>query len=180
MGLLLSVWYRLRHNLKLSKTSFCCGFCTTRPLRAGHIASALFLLYSSEMKREDFEEFVEEGFERLPKWVREKIKNVALFVEDEPSTKDRKQQRLSKNETLLGLYSGIPLSARGEMYGVGMTMPDTITLYQIPIEEAAREDGKDVRDVIAETIWHEFAHHFGIDEDGVDRRERGIRDCREK
>ncbi len=28
-------------------------------------------------------------------------------------------------------------------------------------------DALDVRDVVADTIWHEFAHHFGIDEDGV-------------
>ena len=124
------------------------------------------------MKRIDFEKLVAEGFERLPEWVREKIKNVALLVEDEPAGEDRKAEGLSDDETLLGLYKGIPLSARGDMYGVGMTMPDTITLYQIPIEEAAQEDGKDVRDVVAETIWHEFAHHFGMDEGEVRARER--------
>ena len=130
------------------------------------------------MKRIDFEKLVAEGFERLPEWVREKIKNVALLVEDEPAGEDRKAEGLSDDETLLGLYKGIPLSARGDMYGVGMTMPDTITLYQIPIEEAAQEDGKDVRDVVAETIWHEFAHYFGMDEDEVrlreERRDNGI------
>ncbi|OGG50765.1 hypothetical protein A2763_02465 [Candidatus Kaiserbacteria bacterium RIFCSPHIGHO2_01_FULL_54_36] len=124
------------------------------------------------MKRIDFEKLVAEGFERLPEWVREKIKNVALLVEDEPAGEDRKAEGLSDDETLLGLYKGIPLSARGDMYGVGMTMPDTITLYQIPIEEAAQEDGKDVRDVVAETIWHEFAHHFGMDEGEVREREQ--------
>jgi len=115
---------------------------------------------------------VEEGFERLPRWVREKIKNVAILVEDEPSREDREAEGLSDEETLLGLYKGIPLAARGDMYGVGMTMPDTITLYQIPIEEAAAEDGMDVRDVVAETIWHEFAHYFGMDEGEVQGRER--------
>ena len=123
------------------------------------------------MRRNDFEKLVAEGFERLPEWVREKIQNVALLVEDEPSEEDRKAEGLSEDETLLGLYKGIPLSARGEMYGVGMTMPDTITLYQLPIEEAAQEDSKDVRDVVAETIWHEFAHHFGMDEHEVRERE---------
>lgn len=123
------------------------------------------------MQRGDFEKIAEEGFERLPAWVREKIKNVALLVEDEPSEEDRKAQGLGDHETLLGLYKGIPLSERGELYGVGATMPDTITLYQIPIEDAAEEDGKDVRDVVAETIWHEFAHHFGMDEGEVRERE---------
>lgn len=125
------------------------------------------------MKRTEFEKLVEEGFERLPLWVREKIKNVALLVEDEPSDEVRKQEGLNDHETLLGLYHGIPLAARGENYGVGMTLPDTITLYQMPIEEAAEDDGKDVRDVVAETIWHEFAHHFGMDEGEVRRREEG-------
>lgn len=108
---------------------------------------------------------------RLPEWVRKKISNVALLVEDEPSEQVRGEQRLEEDETLLGLYHGIPLSERGEYYGVGGTMPDTITLYQRPIEEAAQEDGMDVRDVIADTIWHEFAHHFGMDEGEVRARE---------
>ena len=124
------------------------------------------------MRRVEFEKLVTEGFERLPQWVRAKIKNVALLIEDEPSGEDRKLEELSDDETLLGLYKGIPLSARGELYGVGATMPDTITLYQKPIEEAAEEDKKDVRDVVAETIWHEFAHHFGMDEGEVRKRER--------
>ena len=123
------------------------------------------------MDRKEFETFVAEGFERLPEWVRAKIKNVALLVEDESSQEDREAEGLADDETLLGLYKGIPLSARGEQYGVGMTMPDTITLYQLPIEEAALEDSKDVRDVVADTIWHEFAHHFGMDEHEVRERE---------
>lgn len=123
------------------------------------------------MHRDEFEKLVEEGFERLPAWVREKIKNVALLVQNEPSEEDRKAQELGERETLLGLYKGIPLSERGELYGVGATMPDTITLYQRPIEDAAEQDGKDVRDVVAKTIWHEFAHHFGMDEGEVRERE---------
>ncbi len=123
------------------------------------------------MNRDEFEKLVEEGYEQLPQWVREKIKNVALLVEKEPSREDREDEGLDDEETLLGLYKGIPLSERGEYYGVGMTMPDTITLYQIPIEEAAEEDALPVAQVITETIWHEFAHHFGMDEHQVRDRE---------
>ncbi|OGG70787.1 hypothetical protein A3C20_04690 [Candidatus Kaiserbacteria bacterium RIFCSPHIGHO2_02_FULL_55_25] len=141
------------------------------------------------MPREEFEKLIEEGYEQLPQWVREKIKNVAVLVEDEPSKEDREAEGLGDDETLLGLYKGIPLSARGEEYGVGMTLPDTITLYQIPIEEEAEEelttsnvvsDHNDivsrykemVAKVVAETIWHEFAHHFGMDEGEVREREQ--------
>jgi len=124
------------------------------------------------METADFEKLVDEGYEKLPQWVREKIKNVALLVEDEPSGEDRKAEGLADDETLLGLYKGIPLSERGEQYGVGATMPDTITLYQKPIEQAAEEDGMEVAQVVTDTIWHEFAHHFGMDEGEVRSRER--------
>ncbi len=128
------------------------------------------------MRRADFEKLIVEGFEQLPEWVKNKISNVAILVENEPSPEDRRKEGLSDEETLLGLYKGIPLSARGENYGLGMTLPDTVTLYQLPIEDAAEEDQLPVTQVIAETIWHEFAHHFGIDEDEVRRleRERGV------
>ncbi len=123
------------------------------------------------MNRDEFERLVEEGYEKLPAWVREKVKNVALLVEDEPSEEDRRLQGLSDEETLLGLYKGLPLTERGELYGIGMTLPDTITLYKRPIEIAAEEDGLPVAQVVAETIWHEFAHHFGMDEHEVRFRE---------
>ena len=124
------------------------------------------------MNRDEFEKLAAEGFAKLPEWVREKIKNVALLIEDEPSAEDRAVEELTDDETLLGLYKGIPLSLRGEFYGVGMTLPDTITLYRLPILEAAEGEGKDVRNVVAETIWHEFAHHFGMDEHEVRSREQ--------
>lgn len=123
------------------------------------------------MPRDEFEKLVAKGFEQLPQWVREKIKNVALLIEDEPRVEERKEQGLDEDETLLGLYKGIPLSERGESYGIGMVMPDTITLYQLPIEEAAEEDGVPVERVVTETIWHEFAHHFGMNEQEVRDRE---------
>ncbi|MEK7144423.1 MAG: metallopeptidase family protein [Patescibacteria group bacterium] len=123
------------------------------------------------MTREAFEKLVQEGFLLIPERFREKIQNVALLVENEPSEDIRKLEDLKEDETLLGLYRGIPNTVRGDTYGVGETLPDTITLYQLPIEKVALEDGEDVRKVIAETIWHEYAHYFGMDEDEVQFRE---------
>lgn len=124
------------------------------------------------MPHDEFEKLVAEGYERLPEWVREKIKNVALLVEDEPSEEVREREGLEEQETLLGYYQGIPLSARGSEYGVGATMPDTITLYRLPIEEAAGGNAEDIREIVADTVWHEFAHHFGMNEHEVRHRER--------
>jgi predicted Zn-dependent protease with MMP-like domain len=132
------------------------------------------------MTHEEFEQIVAEEFERaIPEKFRPHIKNVAFLIEDEPSEEVRRVEGLQEGETLLGYYHGIPTPARGDWYGMGTTMPDTITLYQKPIEQAATEDGLPVAQVVRETIWHEVAHHFGMDEHEVRDRE-AERDTEEK
>jgi len=123
------------------------------------------------MSTEEFEKLVQEGFLLIPEKFRARIRNVALLVEDEPSEEVRQREGLSEGETLLGLYQGIPATARGDSYGVGPTLPDTITLFKLPIEEAAKGDSRGIRAVVAETIWHEYAHYFGMDEEEVRFRE---------
>jgi predicted Zn-dependent protease with MMP-like domain len=128
------------------------------------------------MTLEEFERLVAEEF---PKAIEEKfhgkIKNVAFLVEDEPSQALRAEEGLGPHETLLCFYRGIPRTARGDAYGVGATLPDTITLFRIPIEMEAHALGGgegSVRRAIRETIWHEVAHYFGMDEHEVRTRER--------
>ena len=137
------------------------------------------------MTREEFEQLVAQEFERaIHAKFRPHIKNVAFLVDDEPSAEVRKVEGLQEDETLLGYYHGVPTPARGDWYGMGTTMPDTITLFQTPIEaEAAELEHSNilqndrmtfedcVRKVIRDTIWHEVAHHFGMDESEVRRRE---------
>ena len=141
------------------------------------------------MTREEFEQLVEQEFSNaIPEKFRPHIKNVAFLVEDEPSQEVRAREGLQQGETLLGYYHGIPTPMRGDWYGMGTTMPDTITLYQRPLEaEAAELEHSNilqnvrmtyqecVRRAIRETIWHEVAHHFGMDEHTVRHRE-DIRD----
>lgn len=121
------------------------------------------------MNREAFEQLVEEGFMALPERFREKVKNVAFLVEDEPSQEVRIREGLQEGETLLGYYSGVPLSARGEQYS--FVLPDTITIYQKPIEDEAQGDTEYMRHVVFDTVWHEVGHYLGLDEDGVQEKE---------
>lgn len=127
------------------------------------------------MLKEQFEQLVAEEFPNaIPEKFRSRVSNVAFIVEDIPSLELRTREGLLANETLLGYYHGIPHTARGSSYGVGATLPDVITLFQVPITEVAMEQGgreEDVRRVIRETIWHEVAHHFGMDEFEVRDRE---------
>lgn len=123
------------------------------------------------MSRAQFEEYVAEAFSLISEELRKKVKNLVFLVEDEVSDEIRKEQGLGDNETLLGLYTGIPLTARGGEYGIGVVMPDTIHIYQRPIEEAAKGDEVLTKEIIRDTVWHEVAHYFGFEEEHILRRE---------
>jgi predicted Zn-dependent protease with MMP-like domain len=131
------------------------------------------------MTPKDFESLVSSiGFSSVPEKFRGLISNVALIIEDDVSAKLRCDMKLPDNETLLGLYHGIPLPKRGDTYS--SVLPDTITLYRIPIMRVAAMDGLSVQKVIEDTIWHEVAHHFGLDEMEVRKREDEIRKFRSR
>jgi predicted Zn-dependent protease with MMP-like domain len=110
------------------------------------------------VSREQFESLVNEGIEALPILYRERMENVAIIAEDQPSPQQRERLKLRGDQTLLGLYEGVPLSARG---GQVKLLPDKITLFKIPLE--ASSNGLDeLKENIRHTIWHETAHYFGL------------------
>jgi predicted Zn-dependent protease with MMP-like domain len=123
------------------------------------------------MSKDEFTSIVEKAFLLIPERFRERVRNVAVLVEDEPSQEVRKQEGLEAGETLLGLYHGIPATERGDTYGVGPTLPDTITLFQKPIEALAGGSIQKMRKIVADTVWHECAHYFGMEEEEVRARE---------
>lgn len=130
------------------------------------------------MDEREFEALAAEEFANVPPRFARLVKNVALLVEDEPSEEIRKEEGLSPDETLLGLYHGVPNTARGDFYsGV---LPDTITLYRLPLmeeaefllgEKRAAAFPEAVRLAIRETIWHEVGHYFGLDDEAIHKRE---------
>ena len=65
-----------------------------------------------------------------------------------------------RGEYLLGLYEGIPLTER---YDYNLVLPDKITLFQGAIEAICSSD-EEVVEEIRDTVVHEVAHHFGIDD----------------
>lgn len=116
------------------------------------------------MDRDKFEEIAERAFHALPKKFRERIENVEIVVEDEPSSDLSSRYRgVRKNELLLGLYHGVPLSKRGTGYGMAPTLPDRITLYQKNIERICRTE-EEVEEKIYEVLFHEIGHYFGMSE----------------
>lgn len=114
--------------------------------------------------RKEFDKLVEEGVKAIPERFLEKLDNVAVVVESEPTLAQRKKLRLGQGWTLFGLYEGVPQARRGSFYGG--VLPDKITIFQKPIEEAAR-DPQEIREIVKNTVWHEIAHHFGMNEQRV-------------
>lgn len=131
------------------------------------------------MEEAEFRAVALEAWEAVPEKWKQGLSNVALLVEDEPSEEVREAEGLTSHEMLLGIYQGIPMTARGAEYGVGITMPDTITLYRLPILDEAMELTDDhtgdfkhnVRKVVHETLWHEIGHYFGLEEGSINHRE---------
>jgi predicted Zn-dependent protease with MMP-like domain len=110
---------------------------------------------------------VESGIECLPEWVRAELVNVAFIIEDEPTPETRKEHSLQDDETLFGLYEGVPLTERGNDTPL---LPDTITIFMKSILEAHSSE-EDIRECVSNTIWHEVAHYFGHDEAWVSEEE---------
>ncbi len=121
------------------------------------------------MYRRRFERLVVKALRQLPPDLQEMMDNVAVVVEDEPGPEHLDAAGLPRGQTLLGLYQGIPLTARTSSYG--MVLPDKVTIFRKPLEEMCRSDQELVRQ-IRQTVLHEVAHHFGLSETQLRRMRR--------
>lgn len=115
---------------------------------------------------EEFSKMIDEAFKSLPEKYTHAMQNVAIVYEDDPSEAQRQKMHLQDNQTLFGLYEGIPLPQRGA--GYNLVLPDKITLFKNPIMHVSK-DFIDLQKQIRHTLWHEIAHHFGLDHDHIYR-----------
>ena len=108
-----------------------------------------------------FDRLVDRAVASLPGPLRDRLDNVEITVEDVPPADALED---GQEIVLLGLYQGVPQTERG--WGDAM-LPDRITIYRRPLELRAM-DRADLADLVRETVVHEIAHHFGIDDDRLD------------
>ena len=120
------------------------------------------------MTRDRFEQLVEEALRGIPRRFRDAMKNVAVIVEDEPPDHVLHDMDIGPDDELFGLYEGTPLPERSASYG--NTLPDRISIYQAPIEQACDTDD-DIRICVAETVIHELGHYFGMSEEEIEEIE---------
>lgn len=114
------------------------------------------------LSRRRFKRLVAQALADLPPAFQRMLQNVVVVVEDEPTPDDLATTGLGPDETLLGLYSGVPLTERSAQYG--MALPDRVVIYRWPICARCTSEAEIVREV-RRTVIHEVAHHFGIDDE---------------
>ena len=106
-----------------------------------------------------FQEMIDKALESLPGVHAKSIANIAILYADEPSQQQRSELSLRHDQTLFGLYEGVPLPRR---QGQTRLLPDKITLFKLPLARASATLN-DLQENIRHTLWHEIGHYYGLD-----------------
>jgi predicted Zn-dependent protease with MMP-like domain len=114
-----------------------------------------------KLTRNEFDDLVVSALKRLPKFLRKKMENVDVVIEDRASEEVLSEMELQSPYQLLGLYQGVPFERRGFYYG--NVLPDKITLFQIPIESVCKTR-EEIEEKVREVVIHEVGHYFGLDD----------------
>ena len=114
----------------------------------------------------DFDAEIDDAVDDLPLVFAEQLGSVAIVVEDEPTAD---QLASVDARGLFGLYQGVPRTRWG---ADGAPLVSKITLFRGPLTRANR-DPQRLRLAIRETLLHEIAHHFGIDDNRLRELHRG-------
>lgn len=116
-----------------------------------------------ELSYQEFEQLVVDALDGLPPSIIGHLENVDVVIEDWPSEEHFEEYGLDENETMLGLYEGVPQSDRSSAYD--LVLPDKITIFAGPVLNEAGDTDGDIARVVRETLIHEIAHHFGISDE---------------
>ncbi|OGZ84621.1 MAG: hypothetical protein A2599_02955 [Candidatus Staskawiczbacteria bacterium RIFOXYD1_FULL_39_28] len=119
------------------------------------------------MTHEEFAKLVGEAIDSIDEKFLKKLKNVEIVIEDDP-TPEQLQKLSLRGGTLLGLYEGIPQIKREQYANV---LPDKITIFKNSIEKVYSSP-ETIKKAVKDTVWHEIAHHFGMDEHQVRKAEQ--------
>lgn len=119
-----------------------------------------------KLNDKEFEQIIADALDSLPQDRVEGLKNIAITYEDDPSPEQRQRLHLRGDQTLYGLYEGIPLTQRPAadsiLGGNAMHLPDKITIFKHPILQSA-SSLEAVKEQVRHTLWHEIAHYYGLD-----------------
>ena len=112
---------------------------------------------------EQFQKYIDDAIATLSPNHIKRLENVAILYEYDPTPDQRVRLELLNNQTLFGLYEGVPLSKR---QGVTKLLPDKITLFKNPMCAVANTE-EELKEQIRHTLWHEIAHYYGLGHDKI-------------
>ena len=115
---------------------------------------------------DDIEDMVIDALERLPAPFRDQLGSVAIVIADEATPA---QLATVGAPGLYGLYQGIP---RTRLSADGAPAPSKITIFRGPLVRANRTPER-LSVAVADTVYHEIAHHFGISDERLHELQRG-------
>jgi len=122
-----------------------------------------------QIDNKQFELIAAQALDELPKKYTDNMDNVAIVYADDPTPIQRQELKLHCNQSLYGLYQGIPLTKRG--IGYNLVLPDKITIFKKPLIESS-QDLAALKANVKHTLWHEIAHHFGLGHDRIHELEQ--------
>ena len=112
-------------------------------------------------RHDRFDRLVDRAVATIPEPFRSALDGIALVIADEPTPEQLRENGMRPDETLYGLYEGVPLDEWG---GDGVPVPTRILVFRLPLEEDY-PDPEDLADEVRITILHELAHHLGIEDE---------------
>ncbi len=112
-------------------------------------------------RHDRFDRLVDRAVTSIPAPFRGALDEIALVIADEPTPEQLRENGMRPDETLYGLYEGVPLDEWG---GDWLPVPTRIIVFRLPLEEDF-PDPDDLADEVRITILHELAHHLGIDDE---------------
>jgi len=111
-----------------------------------------------------FEQLVDRAIASIPRPFSDALGEVAIVIEDEPTLDQLDENGIAIDETMYGLYEGVPRTAYAADWAIS---PNRITLFRLPLEDDF-DDRAELEDEVRRTVVHELAHHLGIDDDRLD------------
>ena len=109
-----------------------------------------------------FDAIVRRAIAGMPREIRAHLDNVLITVKERPSPELLRDMGLPPDEPLLGVYDGVSLPDRTGFEPP--LFPDTITLFQAPLQDMCRTIEELEREIEV-TVAHEIAHFLGISEE---------------
>jgi predicted Zn-dependent protease with MMP-like domain len=132
----------------------------------------------SRRERDTFDDILDRQVAALPEALHELLERVPLIVDDEPTPQLLESLGMGPDEDLCGLHDGTPLTELS--VEAAPEVPEQMMLFRGPIQRLAgypdRPGGqaspaarRELERQIHITLLHEIGHHFGLEEDDLER-----------